>query len=82
VPDRVWQAVGGMRVMTDPIGSTIGFTSDRIHGIEPGSTINVEVAADLSQTWYQVRYASLSDFPPASPAATAGTARSPGSRRP
>lgn len=55
VPDRVWQAVGGMQVRIDPIGSATGFTSDRILGIEPGRTINVEVAADLRQTWYQVR---------------------------
>ncbi len=55
VPDRVWQAVGGMQVRIDPIGSATGFTSDRILGIERGRTINVEVAANLSQTWYQVR---------------------------
>jgi hypothetical protein len=55
VPDRVWQALGGMRVRIVPIGSMNGYTTDRIHGIEPGRTINVEVAANLSQTWYQVR---------------------------
>lgn len=56
VPESVWQATGGMRVRIDPIGSGATFTTERIHGVEAGSTINVEVAADLRQTWYQVRY--------------------------
>jgi len=55
VPDQAWQTVGGMRVIIDPIGSRTGFISERIHGIEPGNTVNVRVAADLAQTWYEVR---------------------------
>jgi len=59
VPDRAWQSVSGMRVIIDPIGSRTGFISERINGIEPGSTINLQVAPDLSLTWYNVRLAAV-----------------------
>jgi hypothetical protein len=58
VPDRAWQSASGLRVIIDPIGSRAGFISERINGIEPGSTINFQVAPDLSLTWYNVRLAA------------------------
>jgi len=77
VPESVWQAAGGMRVRIDPIGSAATFTTERIHGVEAGSTINVEVAADLRQTWYQVRYPSRDRGASSSPDFAAPLTRSP-----
>lgn len=58
VPDQAWQSVSGLRVIIDPIGSRTGFISERINGVQPGSTINFEVAPDLPLTWYNVRLAA------------------------
>jgi hypothetical protein len=56
VPDRALDSVSGLHVVIDPIGSRTDFVTGRINGVdvEPGSTIEVEVAADLSATWWQV----------------------------
>jgi len=63
VPKPALQSVGGLRVVIDPIGSRVGFISERINGIEPGSTINFQVTPDLSLTWYNVRLAAVSPAP-------------------